>query len=126
MSFDSQTNERTDKMAKKMISLGASTEALAEKMRQERGNFSGRLDEIVERYNILLDLEALPDFSEEEVAILGEALGGSAIDRRRVRGLHLDVVDAAMGTPQEREALSAKIEALTAGQRLKLIETLWR
>ena len=113
-------------MAKKMISLGASTEALAEKMRQERGNFSGRLDEIVERYNILLDLEALPDFSEEEAAILGEALGGSAIDRRRVRGLHLDVVDAAMGTPQEREALSAKIEALTAGQRLKLIETLWR
>lgn len=115
-------------MAKKMISLGASTEALAEKMRRERGNFSGRLDEIVERYNILLDLETLPDFSEEEVAILGEALGvgGSAIDRRRVRGLHLDVVDAAMGTPQEREALSAKIEALTAGQRLKLIETLWR
>ena len=126
MSFDSQTNERTDKMAKKMISLGASTEALAEKMRQERGNFSGRLDEIVERYNILLDLEALPDFSEEEVAILAETIGGSAVDRRRVRGLHLDIIDAATGTSQERDVLSAKIETLTAGQRLKLIETLWR
>ena len=113
-------------MAKKMISLGASTEALAEKMRRERGNFSGRLDEIVERYNILLDLETLPDFSEEEVAILAETIGGSAVDRRRVRGLHLDVIDVEAGTQQERETLAAKIETMGTGQRLKLIETLGR
>lgn len=113
-------------MAKKMISMGASVEALAEKMRRKGGNFSGRLNEIVERYNILLDLEIIPEFTEQEVAILAETIGGSAVDRRRVRGLHLDVVDAAMGTPQEREALSAKIKGMTAGQRLKLIETLWR
>lgn len=111
-------------MAKKMISMGASVEALAEKMRRKGGNFSGRLNEIVERYNILLDLEIIPEFTEQEVAILAETIGGSAVDRRRVRGLHLDVVDAAMGTPQEREALSAKIEGMTAGQRLKLIEIL--
>ena len=111
-------------MAKKMISMGASVEALAEEMKQESGNFSGRLNEIVERYNILLDLEIIPEFTEQEVAILAETIGGSAVDRRRVRGLHLDVVDAAMGTPQEREALSAKIEGMTAGQRLKLIEIL--
>lgn len=111
-------------MAKKMISMGASVEALAEKMRRERGNFSGRLDEIVERYNILLDLETLPDFSAQEIAILAETIGGSAVDRRRVRGLHLDIIDAATGTSQERDILSAKIEGMTAGQRLKLIETL--
>ena len=111
-------------MAKKMISMGASVEALAEKMRRKGGNFSGRLNEIVERYNILLDLEIIPEFTEQEVAILAETIGGSTVDRRRVRGLHLDVVDAAMGTPHERETLSAKIETLTCGQRLKLIETL--
>ena len=114
------------KMAKKMISMGASVEALAEEMKQESGNFSGRLNEIVERYNILLDLEIIPEFTEEEVNIISEALGGSAIDRRRVRGLHLDIIDGGIGSSQEREALSAKIETLTAGQRLKLIETLWR
>ena len=113
-------------MAKKMISLGASTEALAEKMKRERGNFSGRLDEIVERYNILLDLETLPDFSEQEIAILAETIGGSAVDRRRVRGLHLDVIDVEAGTQQERETLAAKIETMGTGQRLKLIETLGR
>ena len=107
-----------------MISMGSSVEDLAEKMKREKGNFSRRLDEIVERYNILLDLETLPDFSEQEVAILAETVGGSAIDRRRVRGLHLDIIDAALGTSQERDVLSAKIEGMTAGQRLKLIETL--
>ena len=113
-------------MAKKMISMGASVEALAEKMRRERGNFSGRLDEIVERYNILLDLETLPDFSEQEIAILAETIDGSAVDRRRVRGLHLDVIDVEAGTQQERETLAAKIETMGTGQRLKLIETLGR
>ena len=111
-------------MAKKMISMGASVEALAEKMRRKGGNFSGRLNEIVERYNILLDLEIIPEFTEEETVILNKALDDSTIDRRRVRGLHLDIIDAATGTPHERETLSAKIETLTCGQRLKLIETL--
>lgn len=110
-------------MAKKMISMGASVEALAEKMKQERGNFSGRLDAIVERYNIMLDLEIIPEFTETETDILNKAIGRT-VDRRRVRGLHLDIMDTDAGTTQEREALSAKIEAMTAGQRLKLIEKL--
>ena len=111
-------------MAKKMISMGASVEALADKMKQHGGNFSRRLDEIVERYNILLDVETIPDLSEVETEILGEVVCGSAVDRRKVRGLHLDILDAATGTAQEREALSAKVDGMTIGQRLKLIETL--
>jgi hypothetical protein len=110
-------------MAKKMISMGASIEALADKMRESGGNFSGRLNQIVERYNILLDLEIIPDLAPKETDILRSALLG-AVDRRKVRGLHLDIIDAATGTAQERESLSAKIEGMTAGQRLKLIETL--
>ena len=49
-------------MANKTISMGEAIEALSDKMKQEGGNFSARLDEIVERYSILLDLEELPDF----------------------------------------------------------------
>ncbi len=111
-------------MANKTISMGEAIEALSDKMKQEGGNFSARLDEIVERYSILLDLEVLPDFSPEELTILGEVICGSVIDRRKVRGLHLDVLDAASGAQEARDALSAKVEEMTAGQRLKLIETL--
>ena len=93
-------------------------------VKETGASFSARLGEIVERYGILIDLEELPDFSEAETEILSEVICGAAIDRRKVRGLHLDVLDAASGTQEERDALSRKVEEMTAGQRLKLIETL--
>jgi len=34
------------------------------------------------------------------------------------------VLDAASGTQEERDALSRKVEEMTVGQRLKVIETL--
>lgn len=111
-------------MAKKTISTGANIDRLDAEVKAAGGNFSARLDEIVERYGILLDLEELPDFSEAEMEVLSECICGSAIDRRKVRGLHLDVLDAASGTQEEREELSRKVEEMTAGRRLKLIEML--
>lgn len=111
-------------MANKTISMGEAIEALSDKMKQKGGNFSARLDEIVERYQILLYLEELPEFSEDETAILSEVICGAAIDRRKVRGLHLDVLDAASGTQEEREELSRKVEEMGAGARLALIERL--
>jgi hypothetical protein len=111
-------------MAKKTISTGENVDRLDAIMKEAGGNFSARLDEIVGRYNILLDLEALPNFSEVEMAILGEVICGSVIDRRKVRGLHLDVLDAALGTEIDRAELSTLIESMSIGQRLKLIETL--
>ena len=92
---------------------------------KERGeSFSARLGEVVERYGILLDLEELPEFSAEEAEILGECICGAAIDRRKIRGLHLDVLDTATGTEEEREELSRKVAEMGAGQRLALIERL--
>ena len=111
-------------MAKKTISTGENVDRLDAVIKEAGGNFSARLDEIVGRYNILLDLEELPEFSPEELTILGEVICGSVIDRRKVRGLHLDVLDAAIGTEIDRAELSALIESMSIGQRLKLIETL--
>lgn len=111
-------------MANKTISMGGAIEALSDKMKQEGGNFSARLDEIVERYQMILDLEELPEFSEDEMEILNEVIWGNIVDRRKVRGLHLDVLDAATGTQTARDALSAKVAEMTAGQRLKLIESI--
>ena len=112
-------------MAKnKQIYMNPALAVLEADAKETGASFSARLGEIVERYGILLDLEELPEFSEEETAILSECICGSAIDRRKVRGLHLDVLDAASGTQEERDAVSRKVEEMTVGQRLKLIETL--
>ena len=106
----------------KQIYMSSALTELETEVKESGGSFSARLGEIVERYGILLDLEELPDFSEAEMEILSEVVCGATIDRRKVRGLHLDVLDAATGTPEIRSAVSAKIEKMTAGQRITLIE----
>ena len=112
------------KAKSKQVYMNEPLIALESTMKENGGSFSARLGEIVERYGILIDLEELPEFSEEETAILSEVICGAGVDRRKVRGLHLDVLDAASGTQEERDALSRKVEEMTAGQRIKLIETL--
>ena len=72
----------------------------------------------------MLDLDTLPELADTELAIVGEVLCGAVIDRRKIRGLHLDVLDATTGSDDDRKQLSGKIEALTAGQRLTLVESL--
>jgi hypothetical protein len=114
---------------KRTIYMSEPLERLAEETRgssRRTSGFSRRLGEIVERYQAMLDLdtETLPDFTETELAIMGEVLAGAVIDRRKIRGLHLDVLDSAVGSDDERKQLSGKIEALTAGQRLVLVENL--
>ena len=111
-------------MARKTISTGANIDRLDAEVKAAGGNFSARLDEIVERYGILLSLEEVPDFTGEEVDILSEMVCGSYINCRKIRGLHLDALDVASGTPEIRQAVSEKIEKMTAGQRLALIERL--
>ena len=72
----------------------------------------------------MLDLESekLPELAGIELEILREVIAGATIDARKIRGLHLDPLDATLGTPDERKALANKIEPLTAAQRLALIE----
>ena len=112
------------KAKSKQVYMSPALAGLEADVKETGASFSARLGEIVERYSILLDLETLPDFSPEELTILGEVICGSVINRRKVRGLHLDVLDTAIGAQAERDALSAKVEAMTAGQRLKLIESI--
>ena len=110
-------------MAKtKQVYMNPALAGLEADVKENGGSFSARLGEIVERYGILLDLEELPDFSEAETEILSEVICGAGADRRKVRGLHLDVLDAATGTQKERDALSAVIAEMSVGQRLALIE----
>lgn len=109
-------------MARKTISTGENIDRLDAEVKATGGNFSARLDEIVERYGIILSLEEIPEFTEDEIEVLSEMVCGSYINCRKVRGLHLDALDVASGTPEIRQAVSEKIEKMTAGQRITLIE----
>lgn len=112
---------------KRTIYMSEPLERLADETRgdsRRTSGFSRRLGEIVERYQIMLDLDTPPDLTDTELSIMGEVLAGSVIDRRKIRGLHLDVLDAATGSDEDRKQLSKKIEALTAGQRLTLVESM--
>lgn len=114
---------------KRTIYMSEPLERLADETRgdsRRTSGFSRRLGEIVERYQIILDLDrdSLPALTETELSIMGEVLSGAIVDRRKIRGLHLDVLDAAVGSNDDRKQLSKKIQALTAGQRLVLVENL--
>lgn len=112
---------------RKTIYMSEPLTRLAEETRgtsRRTSGFSSRLGEIVERYKIMLDIDSqkLPELSDSEMEIMGEVIMGSVIDARKIRGLHLDPLDATLGTPDERKTLAGKIEPLTAGQRLALVE----
>ena len=112
---------------KRTIYMSEPLERLAEETRgdsRRTSGFSRRLGEIVERYKIMLELDTPPGLTDTELAIVGEVLAGAVIDRRKIRGLHLDILDAATGTSDDRKQLSKKIEEMTAGQRLALVESL--
>lgn len=110
-------------MAKKTIYMNESLEKLEAATKEQGVPFSSRLGEIVERYEIIMDLETVPEFTPEEMEILGEVICGAVINRRKIRGLHLDILDAT-GTPEEKEKLHKKVAGMTPGQLLKVIEQL--
>lgn len=112
---------------RKMIYMNDPLIKLAE---ETKGNsartsgFSRRLGEIVERYDIILSLTTLPEFSEAEIKILSECICGSTINSRKIRGLHLDILDAETGSREEKQSLSSKIEKLSPADRMIIVEKL--
>lgn len=83
-------------------------------------SFSGRLGTIVERYKIIMELETIA-FTNEELAIASEAVCGSVINARKIRGLHLDMLDLTT-SDEMRKKLHDKVKAMTPAQRMLLVE----
>lgn len=84
-------------------------------------SFSGRVADIVERYTVLMAITEVPNLTNEEKVILGEAVLGSFIDRNKIRYLPDSIRDTEM---PGSEYLANKVEQLDYNQRLKLIEEL--
>jgi len=112
---------------KKTIYMNEPLEQLSESIPAgtgRNGGFSRRLGEVVDRYAIIMSMTKLPTFTDAETEILSEVICGSVIDARKIRGLHLDIMDAETGTKEQRAKLLRKVEILTAAQRIKLIENM--
>ena len=112
---------------KKMIYLSDPLYKLAEETKgtsRRTSGFSARLGEIVERYDIVMKLTPEPPkFSQEEMHILGEVLAGAKISTALIYSLGFEVQDSVLETPEIREALAKKIDAMTAAEKVKMIET---
>lgn len=107
---------------RKSIYLNEPLMRAAEEAKNYDGGFSRRLGEIVGRYYILLDLEPIPELSQEELSIISGIASKDFVNSRMVQALHIDVQYSPAGSDEERQELSKKIEPLTPGQRLALIE----
>jgi len=106
-------------MARKNIYMNPPLEQLLEET--QPGKFSRRLGEVVERYNIMLNLTDMPELTSDEIMILSEVICGSVVNATMVRAMHLSVLDA-QGNADIKNKLSKKLEQLSPTQRLKLIE----
>ena len=87
------------------------------------GKFSQRIGDVVERYNAIMKLTDLPEFTDDETMILSEVICGSAITPTMIRSMHWSVMDA-QGGKNVKKALADKIEQLSPAARIKLIESL--
>lgn len=87
------------------------------------GGFSRRLGEIVERYDIIMRLTPEPpEFTPAEMHVLGEVIAGSKISAGFIYSLGFEIQDSVLETPEIREALAKKIDAMTAAEKVKMVE----
>lgn len=106
------------------IYMGDELEKLANSM--VGGNFSRRINEIVARYTLILNMATLPDFTDKEKVALGELLLSAELTRSKIKGLALDVEDLGNEflTSEEKAELIEKIRPLTSAQVIKVLEML--
>ena len=69
---------------RRSIYLGEPLMQLAEEIVESKsGGFSRKLCEIVERYQLIIDLEVLPDFTSDEIDILRGIIIGEYINIKK-------------------------------------------
>lgn len=90
----------------------------------EGESLSRRMATIAERYAIICDDH--PTMTDAEREILGRTLKGHRVDHYFVRFFADEVRKAGGGSDQEREALAQRLESLSTGERIALIEDVER
>lgn len=89
----------------------------------ERGLSIGKyLTDIANRYNSMVRMVRLPDFTPVEKQILAELVMGGTADANILRAMPESIFDSVIGTIEEKEALKDKIERLAPIERMAIIE----
>lgn len=106
------------------IYMGDELERLANGM--IGGNFSRKINEIVARYTLMLNMVELPNFTDKEKVALGELLLSAELSRSKIMGLALDVEDLGKEflDNEEKQVLIDKIKSLTPLQIIKILDIL--
>lgn len=81
--------------------------------------FSRRVADTIERYNVLMGLAEKIELTERDLAILGEAVLGTFIDRNKIRYLPDSIRDTEMPGAED---LANKVESLDYLGRMALVE----
>ncbi|HEO4177357.1 TPA: hypothetical protein ACQ0F8_001625 [Streptococcus agalactiae] len=114
---------KTTAQRKKSIYINGALEKVYDEYSNSTKNrtFSGRVMDIVERYDVLMGLTEVPELTSEQQVVLGEAIMGSFMDRNKIRYLHDSVADTELNGCLE---LAKIIKNLDYIQRVKLIESI--
>jgi hypothetical protein len=102
-------------------------ERLAEqcgKAKGRDGQFSRRLGDIVERYEVLIKLTPLPELTAEERMILGTVICGSTISHLTVKYMDESVLESGASTKENQQQLAEKIRTWSIAERLAVIDSL--
>lgn len=110
-----------DKFKKSIYLAGELVNIYDECKNNRSRSFSGRVADIADRYTILMDLADVPELTDSEKVILGEAVLGGFIDKLKIKYLPESILDTEL--PQSKE-LADKVSKLDYSQRLKLIESI--
>lgn len=71
-------------------------------------SFSQRLEEIVERYEIIINSTPIPQLTGEELYILGKTICDNPINYKKIKHLDSIILTCSVGNKKLRESLSKK------------------
>ena len=112
---------------RKTIWMNPPLEKLAEKCGEAKGRdgqFSRRLGDIVERYDVLIRLTSVPELDDEERMILGVVICGSTVTPTAIRYMDDGVLESGASTDENLRQLAEKIKGWSPAERLAVIESL--
>lgn len=111
-------------MAKKTsVNMSLPLTKLKEKTLEDNVPFSGRVSDIVERYEAVVANTVAPEVSDEEVSILSEVFMGSVLTATKLKYLHEEILECVSGTEESRQKLSERVQTWSPIEKVMFLET---
>lgn len=93
-----------------------------ERVLKSASNFSRRLGDIVDRYELILKSTEAPIITEKERMILHDAFGSTIINETAIKNMGENILQSQVGTEEERKELAEKIIELNIVEKILIIE----